>query len=112
MKKHLKEMIEILQTLDVDIVKTIISSGCNRSSSIPEIPPQAISVATKNHVVDSTMKLSKQDWKKEQQASPHIGPVITLINKKAHLQHVLRVGDPSGMKVLLKFQKDLMTKGG
>ena len=34
----------------------------------------------KSLVVDSTTKLSKQDWKMEQQADSDIGPIITLIN--------------------------------
>ena len=58
----------------------------------------------------STMKLSKQDWKREQQADSDIGPIITLISNKALLQYVAKEGDPSGMRVLLKYQKDLMMK--
>ena len=53
-----------LQTLDVVIVRAIINRGYNGDSSIPKIPPHAISVVTKNLVVDGTMKLSKQDGKK------------------------------------------------
>ena len=49
------------------------------------------------------MKLSKQDWKIEQQADSDIGPVITLINKEAFLQYVAKEGNPTGMRVLLKY---------
>ena len=36
-----------------------------------------ISAVTKSLMVDSTIKLSKQDWKKEQQADTNIGPIIS-----------------------------------
>ena len=48
-------------------------------------------------VVNNTMKLSKQDWKMEQQADSDIeGPII---NNKALLQYIAKEGDPSGMRV-------------
>ena len=82
-------------------MKAILNRGCNRDCSIPEIPSHAIPVVVKNLVVDGTTRLSKQDWKKEQQADPNLGPKISLINEKAHLQYVAWEGDPSGMWVLL-----------
>ena len=56
---------EALYTLNTTAVKAIISRGYNRDSSIPKIPPGTISVTAKSLVVDSTMKISKQDWKME-----------------------------------------------
>ena len=106
------EQEEELHTLDTIAVKAIISRGYNGDSSIPEVPPGTISVIAKSLVVDSTMKLSKQDWKRKQQADSDIGPIITLINNKALLQYVAKEGDSSGMRVLLKYQKDLMMKEG
>ena len=67
---------------------------------------------TKSLVVNSTMKLSKQDWKMEQEADSDIGSIITLIKNKALLQYIAKEGDPSGMRVLLKYQNDLMMKEG
>ena len=69
-------------------------------------------VIARDLVVNSTMKLSKQDWKREQQADSDIGPIITLINNKTLLQSIAKEEDPSGMRVLLKYQKDLMMKEG
>ena len=77
------EQVDELLTLDTIAVKVIISRGYNVDSSIPEIPPGTISVIAKSLVVDSTTKLSKQDWKREQQADSDIGPIFTLINNKA-----------------------------
>ena len=57
-------------------------------------------------------KLSKQDWKREQQADLDIGKIITLINNRALLQYVAKEVDPSGMRVLLKYWKDQMIKEG
>ena len=67
-------------------------------------------MVTKSLVVDGTTKLSRHDWKMEQQTDPDIGPIVTLINNKALLQYVTKEGDSSGMRVLLKYQKDLMLK--
>ena len=103
---------EALHTLDTIAVKAIISRGYNGDSSIPEIPPGTTVVIARSLVVNNTIKLSMQDWKMEQQADSDIGPVITLINNKALLQYVAKEGDPSGMRVLLKYQKDLMMKEG
>ena len=75
------------------IVKVIINRGHNGNSSVPEIPPQAISAVTKNLVVDGTTKLSKHDWKMEQ-ADSDTGLIIPLINNKALLQYVAKEGAP------------------
>ena len=48
----------------------------------------------------------------EQQTDPDIGLITTLINNKALLQSVAKEGDSSRMRVLLKYQKDLMMKEG
>ena len=103
---------EALYTLDAVVVKAIFSRGYNGDSSIPEIPPYTISVVIESLVGDSTTKLSKHDWKMEQQADPDIGPIITLINNKALLQYVAKEGDSSRKRVLLKYWKDLMMKEG
>ena len=70
-----------LHTLDTVLVKAITNGGCSGDCFIPKIPLHVIPVIVKNLVVAGTMKLSKQDWKKEQQANPNIGPVIALINE-------------------------------
>ena len=97
-----------MHTLDTIAVKAIISRGYNGDSSIPG----TILVIAKSLMVNSTTKLSKQDWKMEQQADSDMGPIINLINNKALLQYVVKEGDPSGMRVLLKYRKDLMMKEG
>ena len=48
----------------------------------------------------------------EQQADSDIGPIITSINNKTHLQYVAKEEDCSGMRVLLKYWKELMMKEG
>ena len=79
-----------MHTLDTVVVKSIISRGYNGDSSIPKILPHAISVVAKSLVMNNTTKLSKHDWKMEKQADPDTGPIITLINNKALLQHVAK----------------------
>ena len=68
-------------------------------------------VIAKSVVVDSTTKLSKQDWKREQADSDR-GAIITLINNKVLLQYGAKKGNPSRMRVLLKNLRDLMMKEG
>ena len=84
---------EVLHTLDSIAVKALISRGYNGDSSIHEISPGIISVIAKGLLVNSTMKLSKQDWKMEQQADSDIGSIITLVNNKALLQYIAKEGD-------------------
>ena len=48
----------------------------------------------------------------EQQADSDTGQITTLINNKALLQYIAKEGHPSGMRVLLKYQKDLIMKEG
>ena len=55
---------EELHALNTIVVKAIINRGYSGDSSIPEVPPDTISVIAKHLVVDSTTKLSKEDWKK------------------------------------------------
>ena len=101
-----------MHTLDAVVLKAIISREYNGDSSIPKMPQYTISAVAKSLMVDSTTKLSKHDWKMEQQADSDIGPIITLINNKALFQYVAKEEDSSGMRVLLKCQKDIMMKEG
>ena len=84
------EQEEELHTLDTIAVKAIVNRGYNGDSSIPEVPPDTSSVIAKCLVVDTTTKLSKEDWKQEQQADSDKGPIITLISNKALLQYVAK----------------------
>ena len=59
---------EASHTLDAVVVLPIISRGYNGGKSIPETSPYTISAVTESLMVNSTAKLSKQDWKMEQQA--------------------------------------------
>ena len=94
---------EVLHTLDTIAVKAVVSRGYSGDSSMPEIPPGTISVTAKSLVVDSTIKLSKQDWKMEQQAHSDVGLIITLINNEALCQYIAKEGDTYGMRVFLRY---------
>ena len=95
----------------------IISRGYNGDSSIPEIPSHAISMVDKSLVVDMhNMKLSRHDWKMEQQTDPDIGLIVTLINSikiaKYFYSMLQRRRYSSRMRVLLKYWEDLVMKEG
>ena len=66
-----------MHTLDAVVVKAIISRGYNGDISIPKIPPYAVPIVDKSLVVDSTTKLSRHDWKMEQQTVSDIGLIVT-----------------------------------
>ena len=86
-----------MHTLDAVVLKEIINRVYNGDSSIPEIPPYATSVVAKSLVVDSTIKLSKHDWKMEQQTLAVCHKVGRLLWKE---------------RVLLKCEKVLLMKEG
>ena len=44
---------------------------------------------------------------REQSADEDIGPVVELVRQGKHLQYTCKEGDPSGMRVLLKYKQDL-----
>ena len=56
-------------------------------------------------------EIRNQDWKCEQGSDKDIGPVVELIKQKRHLQYVFKE-DLSGMRVILKYKKDLELRNG
>ena len=66
----------------------------------------------KNVQLDSTLRLNQEDWIKEQNDDKDIGPVIELVQRGKHLQYTCKEGDPSGMRVLLKYKQDLFLRNG
>ena len=62
--------------------------------------------------MNSAPKLTPDDCRREQQQDPEISPVIDPIRQKTHLQYNTKETDPSGMRVLLKYRKDLWFNRG
>ena len=55
-------------------------------------------------------QLTPTEWKQAQVEGPDIGPVINLMKTKQLHQYKAKEGDPSGMRVLLKYHQDLCLK--
>ena len=63
-------------------------------------------------VVDSSPKLTHDDWVKEQSEDSLIGLLIWLLKSDKLKKYVAREMDSSGIQVLLKNGKDLFLKNG
>ena len=78
---------------------------------IPDVYPQ-IKVIQKSLVVDSSPKLTNNDWIREQSEDSSTGPIIQLLKSDKLKSYVAKELDSSGMCVLMKYQKYLFLKNG
>ena len=92
-------------------VKAILARGLNADTTVP-LGINFNGVHCSNVQLDSTPKLKWDDWIEEQNNNDNIGPVIELVQQGKHLQYICKEGDPSGMRVLLKYKQDLSLKNG
>ena len=97
-----------------DVVKATLQRGLCGDSVIPTVDPLSTDapIAMGNVVVNTEPKLSVSDWKTEQSKDPDIHPVVELVRQNRHHTYVAKESDPSGMRVLLKYRKDLVLKDG
>ena len=63
-------------------------------------------------IVNSSPKLTHDDWVKEQHEDSDIGLLIQLLKADKLKRYVAREMDSSGIQVLLKYRKDLFLKNG
>ena len=78
---------------------------------VQDVYPQ-LNVIQKSMVVDSSTKLTHDDWVKEQSEYSDIGLLIWLLKSNKLKKYVAREMDSSGIQVLLKYRKDLFLKNG
>ena len=55
-------------------------------------------------------KITNEDWQKEQASDPHIDGVQELMKQDKLMSYKSARTDPSGLRVYLKFRKDLVLK--
>ena len=60
--------------------------------------------------IDLGPKITNEDWQKEQADDPHISRVLDLMKQDKLMSYKSARNDPSGMRVYLKFRKDLVLK--
>ena len=93
------------------IVKTMLQSKLVTNVDIPEMYPQ-LKVIQKSMVVDSSPKLTHDDWIKEQSEDSDINFIVQLLKSDKLKKYVAREMDSSGIQVLLKYHKDLFLRNG
>ena len=73
-------------------VKAILARGSNADTTIT-LGINSNNVHCSNIQVNSTPKLTQEDWIKEQSNDEDIGPVIELVQQGKHLQYTCKEGD-------------------
>ena len=71
-----------------------------------------LNVLQKEMLVNSTPKLTQHEWVKEQHEDLDIGATIQLLKSSKLGKYVAKETVSSGMRVLLKYRKDLFLKNG
>ena len=93
------------------IVKAMLQSKLVMNVDIPEVYPQ-LEVVQKSLVVESSPKLTNNDWIREQSEDLNINLIIQLVKSDKLKNYVAREVDSSAVQVLLKYHKDLLLKNG
>ena len=86
------------------IVKTMLQSKLETKVGITDVNPQLNSIL-KSMVVDSSPKLTHDDWVKEQFEDPDIGLMVQLLKSYKLKNYVAKEMDSPGIQVLLKIQE-------
>ena len=93
------------------IVQTMLQSKLETEMGIPE-KYSPLSVIQKEMLVNSTPKLTQHEWVKEPHEDVDIGATIQLLKTGKLGKYVAKEMDSSGIRVLLKYRKDLFLKNG
>ena len=93
------------------IMKTMLQSKLVTDVEIPDLDSQ-LNVIQKSMVVDSSPKLTHNSWIKEQSEDSDINHIMQLLKSDKLKKYVAKETDSSGIRVLLKYQKDLLLKNG
>ena len=93
------------------LIKSCLTKGTQGESLIPMIPPD-LRVLSKITQAQEKPQLTPDEWKQAQAIDPDIGPIVELLKTKQLQQYKAKEDDPSGMRVLLKYHRDLCLKNG
>ena len=89
----------------------MLQSKLETEIGIPE-KYSPLNVIQKEILVNSNPKLTKSEWVKEQCEDLDIGATIQLLKIGKLGKYIAKEMDSSGMRVLLKYRKDLFLKKG
>ena len=93
------------------IGKTMLQSKLVTDVGVPGVFPQ-LNLIQKSMVVDSLPKLTCNDWIKEQAKDLDINLIIQLLKSDKLKKYVAKETDSSGVRVPLKYHKDLFLRNG
>ena len=93
------------------IVKAMLQSKLVTNVDIPEVYPE-LETVQKSLIVDSSPKLTNNDWIWEQSEDPKISIIIQLLKSAKLKSYVAKELDSSELCVLLKYHKDLLLRNG
>ena len=91
------------------VVKAMLQSKLVMNVEIPDVYPQ-LKAVQKSLVVDSSPKLTNNDWIREQSEDPNICLIIQLHRSGKLEGYTARELDSSVLHILLKYCKDLLMK--
>ena len=100
--------------VDYNVVKAIVHKG--EVNSVGSIEPKLIfddpKIYMKQLVSKLTGKMTKAQWKSEQQNDPEIGLVLKLVLANRHLQYKFQKDDHPGSLIILCFRDNLKLVDG
>ena len=100
--------------VDYNLVKAIVHKG--EVNSVGSIEPELIfddpKIYMKQLVSKLAGKMTKSQWKGEQQSDPEIGPVLKLVMANQHLQYKFQKDDHPGSRIILRFRDNLKLVDG
>ena len=101
-------------SLDFNVVKAVIDKGeVNTTACIePDVLEEKLMLQVHQLVGNLAGKMTKQQWKTEQENDDEIALVLNLVRKGNHLQYQIRKTDDSGSKILLRFRDNLRLVDG
>ena len=100
-----------VDNMELLIVKTMLQSKLVTDVGVPEIYPE-LNLIQKSMMVDNLPKLTHSDWIQEQSKDLDINLIIQLLKSDKLKKYVAREMDSSGIRVLLKYCKDLFLRNG
>ena len=101
------DVLSQIEWSDSDVAATL-EQGCVLESSLPLVPND--SIVSKVAHMDLGPKITNEHWQKEQANDPHIGRVLELMKQYKLMNYKSARNDPSGLRVHLKFRKDLVLR--
>ena len=100
--------------VDYNVVKAVVHKGeANTSGTIePELIYEDPKIFMKQLVSKLAGKMTKGQWKIEQQEDPEIGLVLQLVLTNKHLQYKFQKDDSPGSKIILRYRDNLKLVDG